>query len=57
VANGTKGQLQPPPGLSEVWELAHIWRVWPILLPDLMDGSAFPQETLNLLICVGDWEA
>jgi DNA-binding response OmpR family regulator len=51
VAEDAEGQSQPAPGLLEVWELAHAARLSGPWDPDLSAGSAFPQESLNLLLC------
>ena len=55
MAQSVQGQPQPAPGLLEVWELAHARRLWQAGRPDLTPGSAFPQESLNLLLCERDW--
>ena len=40
---------------GERWrELAHVPTLGPVCIPGLSARSTFPQETLNLLGCVGD---
>jgi len=51
VTQGFEGQSQPAPGLLEVWELAHAWRLLGTGRADLTAASGFPQETLNLILC------
>ena len=57
MADGAEGQSQPAPGLLEVWKLAHVRRLLPQMTRGLIAGSAFPQETLNLLACGWGLEA
>jgi DNA-binding response OmpR family regulator len=51
MVEGFEGQFQPAPGFLKVWKLAHDGRLCAYGDPDLTAGSAFPQETLNLLLC------
>ena len=57
MAEAIEGQSQPAPGLLELWEMAHVWRLGAAGGPDLTARSAFPQETLNLLGCFWGLEA